>query len=312
MDVTAVPNPFLGLNAATYEDTAATQLRLVDGGLTGAVSPLAPLAVAARDVDLIVVIDAVSPSPSVLERIYADGIDCADFRLDRLYPARLVPRHLSNPSWYPRTWSRTTSASPFFEYDVYQSRIKYSSYFLRLCWYSIEIERRQEYDESLPVRFPFLSLHYGELMRNNRMIAYIPNYLPGVNTTNQPTSKLVYTSSEASTFLDTAFTIVNRGYPNSNSSTASDPQFPICMACTVVERARGASGVDRTPACEACFTRYCWNESEVGGMNGTTTGAGSGGTGSTGAVTQPRSGAISLAVGGWGILVAGLGGLILL
>lgn len=58
MDVTAVPNPFIGLNAATYEDTASTQLRLVDGGLTGAVSPLAPLAVAARDIDLIIVVDA--------------------------------------------------------------------------------------------------------------------------------------------------------------------------------------------------------------------------------------------------------------
>lgn len=153
------------------------------------------------------------------------------------------------------------------------------------------------------------------------MLAYIPNYLPGVNTTNNPTSKLVYTAAEASAFLDTAYAIVNRGYPATNSSTDRDANFPLCMACTVVERARGATGIDRTPTCDACFTRYCWQETESGVMNGTTStaagaggvGAGTGSTGSTGAVTQPRSGALSLVVRAWsGILALGFSGLVLL
>lgn len=34
MDISAVPNPFMGLNAAEYEDSNQTQLRLIDGGFS--------------------------------------------------------------------------------------------------------------------------------------------------------------------------------------------------------------------------------------------------------------------------------------
>lgn len=58
IDVTAAPNPFFGINNATYEDAAQTQLRLVDAGLDGQNTPLAPLLVKSRGIEVIIVADA--------------------------------------------------------------------------------------------------------------------------------------------------------------------------------------------------------------------------------------------------------------
>ncbi|KAM0755886.1 hypothetical protein T439DRAFT_376171 [Meredithblackwellia eburnea MCA 4105] len=58
LDISAVPNPFKGLNNGSYEDSNQDQLRLLDGGLDGQVDPLAPLLVKARGVDTIIVADA--------------------------------------------------------------------------------------------------------------------------------------------------------------------------------------------------------------------------------------------------------------
>ena len=55
-----LPQPFLGINPGTYQDFNSTSLSLVDGGETGAVVPLAPLLVKARNLDVIVAIDASS------------------------------------------------------------------------------------------------------------------------------------------------------------------------------------------------------------------------------------------------------------
>ncbi len=61
LDISAVPNPFylVASPAAnlTYPDAEETQLRLVDAGMDGEIVPLAPLAVPAREVDLIIVAD---------------------------------------------------------------------------------------------------------------------------------------------------------------------------------------------------------------------------------------------------------------
>lgn len=65
IDIAAVPNPFLGINADTYDDSAETQLRLLDGGESGENCPLSSLVVKARQVDFIFVVAAVRPAPSV-------------------------------------------------------------------------------------------------------------------------------------------------------------------------------------------------------------------------------------------------------
>lgn len=75
LDISAFPNPFMGLGNGTFEDTNEQQLRLIDGGLgasdstlppfqrssvltistDGEVDPIPPLAVVARKVDIMLV-----------------------------------------------------------------------------------------------------------------------------------------------------------------------------------------------------------------------------------------------------------------
>lgn len=55
-----IPNPFKGVNSATYIDADEVTLALGDGGLDGQEIPFQPLLVKARGVDVIIAIDAVS------------------------------------------------------------------------------------------------------------------------------------------------------------------------------------------------------------------------------------------------------------
>ncbi|KAM0792425.1 hypothetical protein ACM66B_005102 [Microbotryomycetes sp. NB124-2] len=85
------------------------------------------------------------------------------------------------------------------------------------------------------------------------MMVYFPNYDP-TGVTNTSTAQLVYNDTQATNFLNTAVDIVTRGLDNNST------QFATCVACAVVERARGRQGVDRTATCNQCFERYCWSE----------------------------------------------------
>lgn len=58
LDIAAYPNPFQGLNAGTFLDSNQTQLRLLDGGEAGENNPLASLIVKARELEVIIVVDA--------------------------------------------------------------------------------------------------------------------------------------------------------------------------------------------------------------------------------------------------------------
>lgn len=62
LDISAVPNPFQGVNVGAYEDAQQTQLRLIDGGLDGEVDAIEPVIVPARKVDILVVVDGTSDS----------------------------------------------------------------------------------------------------------------------------------------------------------------------------------------------------------------------------------------------------------
>ena len=65
----AVPNPFLGIAPKTFVDSNETLLALVDGGDNGESSPLQPLLVKSRGVDVIFVTDAVSEQNRVYCRL---------------------------------------------------------------------------------------------------------------------------------------------------------------------------------------------------------------------------------------------------
>ncbi|KAG0693091.1 lysophospholipase catalytic domain-containing protein [Suillus ampliporus] len=71
------------------------------------------------------------------------------------------------------------------------------------------------------------------------------------------------TTEQMQAFLNQTYTIATQGNP-ANASGAIDPEWPACLACGVVDRARNRSGVERSGTCSSCFERYCWNGSTYG------------------------------------------------
>ena len=66
LDVVRYPNPFFGIANSTFTDSSQPVLSLVDGGEDGEVIPIQPLLVKAREVDVIIAIDAVRAVHDVL------------------------------------------------------------------------------------------------------------------------------------------------------------------------------------------------------------------------------------------------------
>ena len=89
---------------------------------------------------------------------------------------------------------------------------------------------------------------------------YLPNFDP-TGVTNQSTSVTTYSREAVRGFLNAADQIGHNGILDGDGE--ADGEWATCMACAVVERARGKAGVDRTKACVQCFERYCWNGEEA-------------------------------------------------
>ncbi|KAG8219070.1 putative lysophospholipase [Butyriboletus roseoflavus] len=98
------------------------------------------------------------------------------------------------------------------------------------------------------------------------LLIYLANGGPPHNgeapVTNTSTSQVAYDSSEIQAMLDQTFIIATQGYP-ANSSVATDPEWPACLACAIVDRARERAGETRSGVCECCFARYCWSGSTL-------------------------------------------------
>ncbi|KAH9851170.1 lysophospholipase [Lenzites betulinus] len=79
--------------------------------------------------------------------------------------------------------------------------------------------------------------------------------------TNNPTAKLSYTADEAQAVLNQVFDVATQGIPGegADGAPAKDPEWPSCLACAVVDRARRKLGFVRDGVCASCFERYCWS-----------------------------------------------------
>ena len=100
--------------------------------------------------------------------------------------------------------------------------------------------------------------------------------VPGV--TNTSTQQTTYTSTEVEAILSDVFAATTKGFPAS-SDNSTDPEWPACLACAVVDRVRAASSTERSGVCASCFDRYCWVPSS-GQSSGSGNGSGSSGSGS--------------------------------
>ncbi|EIW76500.1 hypothetical protein CONPUDRAFT_111484 [Coniophora puteana RWD-64-598 SS2] len=141
------------------------------------------------------------------------------------------------------------------------------------------------------------------------LIIYIANGGPPAGAsstsdgiTNTATLQLSYNDTFAQSFIDQTFAIATQGRPSSGGDT-KDGEWPACVACAVVDRARGRAGQERSGVCQSCFERYCWSGVELDA-----TGPGTGGQ-SSGAVGAVRPGLLGAVVGG---VVVGLGAMLML
>jgi lysophospholipase len=57
--------------------------------------------------------------------------------------------------------------------------------------------------------------------------------------------------------MDQTFEVVVQGSGGADGS-GRDAEWPACLACAVVDKARARSGMTRRGVCETCFQRYCY------------------------------------------------------
>ncbi|KIK99016.1 hypothetical protein PAXRUDRAFT_133001 [Paxillus rubicundulus Ve08.2h10] len=107
------------------------------------------------------------------------------------------------------------------------------------------------------------------------LLIYLANGGPPHNgdvpLTNTSTTQISYEASQIQAMLDQTFIIATQGLPV-DTSTSTDPEWPACLACAVVDRARERAGETRSGVCESCFARYCWNGSTLGANTQTSSG----------------------------------------
>ena len=120
--------------------------------------------------------------------------------------------------------------------------------------------------QNLTTRPTFFGCNTTSANETTPLVIYLANGGPPHNgeapVTNTATLKVSYSSSEIQAMLDQTFIIATQGYP-AESTMTTDPEWPACLACAVVDRARERAGEARSGVCETCFARYCWSGSTV-------------------------------------------------
>ena len=91
------------------------------------------------------------------------------------------------------------------------------------------------------------------------LVLYLANTAPlgQVAVTNTSTLRFKYEADELQAMIDQSFDIATQGIPL--NGTQKDPEWPVCLACAVVDRARAKVGTPRSGTCESCMARYCWS-----------------------------------------------------
>lgn len=228
LDTSAVPNPFHKIKSVvkglSYPDEDQAQLRLVDGGLDDEVDPVTPLAAPARGVELIIVADAVADT----SEHKPDGASLTAFLTRQSYFPDGTASHPPLPKTTDTFIAQGLNTRPtFFGCNATPAKLHGKK-------------------QRAGAAYPFM--------------VYLPNYDP-TGVTNQSTAVTTYSRDLATSFLNAADQIGHNGILSATGE--ADAAWATCMACAVVERARGKAGVDRTADCGECFERYCWSEVEA-------------------------------------------------
>ncbi|KAG6373882.1 lysophospholipase [Boletus reticuloceps] len=120
--------------------------------------------------------------------------------------------------------------------------------------------------QNLSTRPTFFGCNVTSANETTPLLIYLANGGPPHSgqapLTNTSTLQVAYNSSQIQAMLDQTFVIATQGYPASSSMTI-DPEWPACLACAIVDRARERAGQTRSGVCESCFARYCWSGSTL-------------------------------------------------
>lgn len=233
LDLTYYPNPFFGVQNGTFIDSNQAFLGMADGGEDGEVVPIQPLLVKARNVDVIFAIDATSDSDN-----YAAGSSLVVMSCSLCFTLRcaktMVQATQNRTTFFPSAYSfpQVPNDTSVF---ISQNLTHHPTFFG--C------------NESAPVPLVIY-------LANGAAPAGFP---PLTNTT---TAQTAYQPSQIQAMLDETFVIATQGFP-ANSSETVDPEWPACLACAVVDRARAKTGVQRSGVCADCFSRYCLSSDQM-------------------------------------------------
>lgn len=115
--------------------------------------------------------------------------------------------------------------------------------------------------QNLTTRPTFFGCNTTSLNESTPLLIYLANGGPPhdgeASVTNTSTAQTSYSSSEIQAMINQTFVIATQGYPKYGAT--KDPEWPSCLACAVVDRARERAGVARRGICTTCMDRYCWN-----------------------------------------------------
>ncbi|BGP12467.1 hypothetical protein JCM10213v2_000384 [Rhodosporidiobolus nylandii] len=240
---------------ATFESAGNEILQITDGGENGENVPIGPLLVRAREVDVVFAIDASADT----EYNWPNGTSL-------LATAERASNYSNGYTNFP----------------------------------PIPANQQEFVDQGLNVRPTFFGCNStsGGFMNASDaypIVIYAPNApavtLDNYYQTNTTTLTLNYEYDEVVGFLDSAHANALKGFPDPNTPNVADDQWPLCLKCAVIDRARQRAMINRTEACESCFNRYCWSDGVADVLTNATTTAQS---------NNPRdaSSASSLKVGG--------------
>jgi lysophospholipase len=99
------------------------------------------------------------------------------------------------------------------------------------------------------------------------LIIYLPNGGPPRNgqppLTNTSTDQLAFQDAQIRGMLDQTFDIALQG-DGGEGGSGKDNEWPACLACAVVDKARSRIQEDRSGICQRCFQRYCFDFKDSG------------------------------------------------
>ncbi|KAJ7700428.1 lysophospholipase [Mycena rosella] len=223
LDTSNFPNPFHGVAPQTFADAGETILVLCDGGEDGQVSPLQPMLVKDRKIDVILAIDAVRTDD-------ADGFAGGASLIATQDRMQLFQSGLATFPSVPTTLAAFAAAN---------------------------LSSRPTFFGCTP---DFVHARWGTPPAQGPLLVYIANGAPPRDgappLTNTSTFQSVYSAPEMQGMLMQTFVTATQGAVVGDA--LEDPEWGACLACAVVDRARAREGVSRSGVCTTCFARYCW------------------------------------------------------